>query len=178
MVIVVFFREHSADHPVKRLFILLLAVLLGGVSAVVLAVAPAGAQERVEVRCTEAEWFTTGCTEDLLQSLINDAGTTPTRILLGHGDGSTEIMLSRTLNIPAGADIEFVNLPDLAWGGHEATLFRVHGYTGTLLRVQDGATLTLSQQQRGKVVINSNGGHTPAGSPTVLVNGEADHECG
>ena len=128
---------------------LALALVLAGALAIFFTPQPAqAAGERVEVRCADPG-VDTGCTEEMLRTLIAEAGSTPTRIVLGrNSDDMSHIDITQTLVIPAGADIELVNLPDqsFAWGSlvHNASLLRAPGFTGVMVRIEDGGALTLS----------------------------------
>lgn len=69
---------------------------------------PAVADESIELSSepvtVECDW---DCSQDELQTLINDAGTTPTTIVLGLIDTN----LTETLVIPEGSDITLLNAP-------------------------------------------------------------------
>lgn len=99
----------------------------------------AQASERTEVECfTENSLI---CEESMLRNLIANAGATPTRIVLGLvNDG-----LTQTLIIPSGSDIELVNYPQTKGD----LLYREDGFTGVMVSVEEGATLTLGSNSGG-----------------------------
>ena len=108
------------------------------------------------------------CSEDMLSQMIRDAGSTPTQIHLG----ATDTMLTRTLVIPAGADVELVDGTKYKdWFG-DGRLNREDGFTGTMVHVEKGAKLTLSGTQGADMLIVSRGEWVPSSSPVVLVQGE------
>ena len=107
---------------------------------------------------------------------MEEAGTIPSRIEIGNG---ADVELSKTLVIPAGADIEFVNTLRLPFG--DSRIIRADGsFTGSLIRVEKGAKLTLSQDPSSndeRLIIDSRAQyeHVVKGSsfaPTVDVRGE------
>ncbi|MCT2150659.1 Cna B-type domain-containing protein [Dermabacter vaginalis] len=116
------------------------------------------------------------CEQDQLQQLITEAGTTPTRIEIGNG---METLLTKTLVIPKGADIELVGAEVSPWSGG-AKIIRDDGtFTGSLIRVEKGGKLTLSDGTgNGEgLVINSRAQHDNvvkgnSFAPTVYVRGE------
>ena len=81
------------------------------------------------------------CEPDHLEELIAQAGTTPTRIEIGNG---TETLLTKTIVIPAGADIELVDTDIVAWSSGTRIIRDDGDFTGSLLKVEKGAKLTLS----------------------------------
>lgn len=92
------------------------------------------------------------CPEEKLAQTINEAGTTPTRIHLG-----SETLLTKTLVIPEGADIELVDGTKYKdWLG-DGRLTRENGFYGTMVRVEKGAKLTLSGTQGADMLIVSRG---------------------
>lgn len=134
-----------------------------------------GSSDRQVLKCYE-EGRVLYCEPDRLEELIAQAGTTPTRIEIGNG---TETLLTKTIVIPAGADIELVDTDIVAWSS-ETKIIRDDGnFTGSLLKVEKGAKLTLSdgtgngagitidsRAQYDNVVTGS------SFSPTILVEGE------
>ncbi|WP_083431724.1 Cna B-type domain-containing protein [Actinomyces urinae] len=131
--------------------------------------------DRQVLKCYE-EGRVLYCEPDRLEELIAQAGTTPTRIEIGNG---IETLLTKTITIPAGADIELVDTDIVAWSS-ESKIIRDDGnFTGSLLKVEKGAKLTLSdgtgngtgitidsRAQYDNVVTGS------SFSPTILVEGE------
>ncbi len=96
--------------------------------------------DRQVLKCYE-EGRVLYCEPDRLEELIAQAGTTPTRIEIGNG---TETLLTKTIVIPAGADIELVDADISPWSS-ESKIIRDDGdFTGSLLKVEKGAKLTLS----------------------------------
>ena len=116
------------------------------------------------------------CEPDRLEELIAQAGTTPTRIEIGNG---TETLLTKTIVIPAGADIELVDADISPWSS-ESKIIRDDGnFTGSLLQVEKGAKLTLSDGTgKGEgITIDSRAQYDnvvtgSSFSPTILVEGE------
>lgn len=101
--------------------------------------------ERTEVYCYTPQQDLT-CSEDQFRSLITQAGSTPTRIVLGM----VGPYLTDTVTIPRGADIELVNYPANAWGANSSSLIAEDGFRGSaLFNVEEGATLTISAQPEG-----------------------------
>lgn len=84
-------------------------------------------------------------TEETLRQLIAEAGTEPTTIEL---DGTLEI--TDALTIPAGADITFVPA-----GPGDATVQTGANTSGVMVRVEEGAALTLDPSAEGAKVIIS-----------------------
>ena len=116
------------------------------------------------------------CEAEQLRALVEEAGTVPSRIEIGNG---ADVELSETLVIPKGADIEFVNTLRLPFG--DSRIIRADGsFTGSLIRVEKGAKLTLSQDPSSndeRLIIDSRAQyeHVVKGSsfaPTVDVRGE------
>ncbi|WP_180947740.1 Cna B-type domain-containing protein [Trueperella bernardiae] len=116
------------------------------------------------------------CEPDHLEKLIAQAGTIPTRIEIGNG---TETLLTKTIVIPAGADIELVDANTAAWSS-ESKIIRDDGdFTGSLLKVEKGAKLTLSDGtgNGAGITIDSRAQYEnvvkgSSFSPTILVEGE------
>lgn len=131
--------------------------------------------DRQVLKCYE-EGRVLYCEPDRLEELIAQAGTTPTRIEIGNG---TETLLTKTIVIPAGADIELVDTDIVAWSS-ETKIIRDDGdFTGSLLKVEKGAKLTLSDGTgKGKgITIDSRAQYEDvvkgsSFSPTILVEGE------
>lgn len=131
----------------------------------------AWANSRRVVDMSEVSGFFSG-SEDDLQRTIDEAGSTPTRIVLSWSD----TMLTRPLVIPEGADIEIVNASREGFETQSA-LVREDGYEGTLVKVAKGAKLTLDKSgEGGRLEIRSRGqvgqGNIASNAPTVLVQGE------
>ncbi|ADH92818.1 Collagen adhesin precursor [Arcanobacterium haemolyticum] len=94
------------------------------------------------------------CSETKLQQLINEAANTPTVIELG----ATDTLLTKTLVIPSQADITLVNHPKAPWGTTDSRLTREDGFTGVLVRVEQGGKLTFSANDGGgEVIVASRG---------------------
>lgn len=145
---------------------LILAIVLTGFELLVpkmnLAVADPTAPARVEVDCTD-------CEEAGLRAAITQAGTTPTRIVVS---GSTNTMLTSTLVIPQGADIELVNGMFINPGMSEGGLRREDDFTGTMVHVQKGASLTLGNNKAGgRFYIDSRGQWVPGGGELIFNEG-------
>lgn len=145
---------------------LILAIVLTGFEMLVpkmnLAVADPTAPARVEVDCTD-------CEEAGLRAAITQAGTTPTRIVVS---GSTNTMLTSTLVIPQGADIELVNGMFINPGMSEGGLRREDDFTGTMVHVQKGASLTLGNNKAGgRFYIDSRGQWVPGGGELIFNEG-------
>ena len=86
------------------------------------------------------------CSREELQEFITDAGSDPTKIVLGLLD--TDI--DETLVIPAGADITIVNAPTTDPNYvNDTRLLRENGFAGTLIEVEEGAKLTLDKNESG-----------------------------
>ncbi|MCT1717538.1 hypothetical protein M3A86_09645, partial [Dermabacter hominis] len=152
--------------------LLMLAGVVGFPSAAMAAPEPT---ERQVLKCYK-EGAVLFCEQDQLQQLITEAGTTPTRIEIGNG---METLLTKTLVIPKGADIELVGAEVSPWSGG-AKIIRDDGtFTGSLIRVEKGGKLTLSDRTgNGEgLVINSRAQHDNvvkgnSFAPTVYVRGE------
>lgn len=131
--------------------------------------------DRQVLKCYE-EGRVLYCEPDRLEELIAQAGTTPTRIEIGNG---TETLLTKTIVIPAGADIELVDADISPWSS-ESKIIRDDGnFTGSLLQVEKGAKLTLSDGTgKGEgITIDSRAQYDnvvtgSSFSPTILVEGE------
>lgn len=131
--------------------------------------------DRQVLKCYE-EGRVLYCEPDRLEELIAQAGTTPTRIEIGNG---TETLLTKTIVIPAGADIELVDADIAPWSS-ESKIIRDDGnFTGSLLKVEKGAKLTLSARtENGEgITIDSRAQYDnvvtgSSFSPTILVEGE------
>ena len=131
--------------------------------------------DRQVLKCYE-EGRVLYCEPDRLEELIAQAGTTPTRIEIGNG---TETLLTKTIVIPAGADIELVDANTAAWSS-ESKIIRDDGdFTGSLLKVEKGAKLTLSDGtgNGAGITIDSRAQYEnvvkgSSFSPTILVEGE------
>lgn len=150
-------------------------VLTGTGLPTIAGAAPGSPPDRQVLKCYE-EGRVLYCEQDRLEELIAQAGTTPTRIEIGNG---TETLLTKTIVIPAGADIELVDADIAAWSS-ETKIIRDDGnFTGSLFWIQKGAKLTLSdgtgngegitidsRAQYDNVVTGS------SFSPTILVEGE------
>ncbi|QKF06836.1 Cna B-type domain-containing protein [Berryella wangjianweii] len=110
-----------------------------------------------------------GSDEDL-QRAIDEAGSTPTRIILCWSD----TMLSRTIVIPEGADIELVNHVSERLGT-QSRLVRSDGFTGTLISVRPNAKLTMTlvrnEAGEGDLVVHSRGQWVPSENSTIQVRG-------
>ena len=120
------------------------------------------AMERVDV-----ELALDDATEQELQQAIYDAGTTPTRIHLSR----MYMYLTKTLVIPEGADIEIVNRVS-AGGSLESALARADGFTGTMVHVKTGGSLTLADNTAGGTLkVLSRGQQVPSSSPIIFVQG-------
>ena len=116
------------------------------------------------------------CEPEYLQELINQAGTTPTRIEIGNG---TETLVTKTLVIPAGADIELVDTNIVGWNSSTKIIREDGDFTGSLIRVEKGGKLTLSDGTgNGEgIIIDSRAQYEnvvtgSSFSPTIMVEGE------
>ena len=131
--------------------------------------------DRQVLKCYE-EGRVLYCEPGRPEELIAQAGTTPTRIEIGNG---TETLLTKTIVIPAGADIELVDADISPWSS-ESKIIRDDGdFTGSLLKVEKGAKLTLSDGTgKGEgITIDSRAQYDnvvtgSSFSPTILVEGE------
>lgn len=131
--------------------------------------------DRQVLKCYE-EGRVLYCEPDRLEELIAQAGTTPTRIEIGNG---TETLLTKTIVIPAGADIELVDTDIVAWSSGTRIIRDDGDFTGSLLKVEKGAKLTLSDGTgKGEgITIDSRAQYDnvvtgSSFSPTILVEGE------
>ncbi len=141
---------------------------------------PAVADESIELSSepvtVECDW---DCSQDELQTLINDAGTTPTTIVLGLID----TYLTETLVIPEGSDITLLNAPiDIPNYVNDTGLTREDGFTGRLIHIQKGAKLTLDSNEKGlgTTVVRARGEWVEGAShqPSIYVEGELVMEKG
>ncbi|MGB4635847.1 MAG: Cna B-type domain-containing protein [Arcanobacterium sp.] len=124
---------------------------------------------RVEVNCFSLEDEARACHEEALRQIIANAGTEPTRIVLGKGD----TMLTYPLVIPNGADIEFVNYPAEPEADSESILAREQGMFDVMIRVEEGAKLTFDTNVTGGMLVaDSRGEQVPASTPIIEVQGE------
>ncbi|MDE1535846.1 MULTISPECIES: Cna B-type domain-containing protein [Actinotignum] len=128
--------------------------------------ADAASSPRAVVQCSQDPNDLT-CPEALLTQRISEAGTTPTRIILG----ATDTMLTQTLKIPAGADIELVNGARAPWGTTTSGLNREDGFTGTMVQVPAGASLTFDNYDGGTFHLLSRGEWVPGGGTLLDVRG-------
>lgn len=102
------------------------------------------------------------CDEATLRQLIKDAGTNPTRIVVS---GMQDTMITSTVVIPAGADIELVN-GIAPWGpdSSEGGLVREDDFTGFMVQIEKGASLTMGNNEKGgKFYLRSRGQWVPGG---------------
>ena len=170
-------RQHP--KPISALWATLFTVLLltvGGLASPKAAVAePPAAPDRQVQKCYE-EGRILYCEPDTLQALINQAGTTPTRIEIGNG---TETLVTKTLVIPAGADIELVDTNIVQWSSDTKIVREDGEFTGSLIHVEKGGKLTLSDGTgNGEgIIIDSRAQYEnvvkgSSFSPTILVEGE------
>lgn len=148
-------------------------LVVAGSGVPLLAEATPESPDRQVLKCYE-EGSVLYCDQDRLQELISQAGTTPTRIEIGNG---ANLLLTKTIVIPAGADIELVDTKLIPIG--TTSIVRDDGsFTGSLIRVEKGAKLTLSDGTgNGEgIFIDSRAqyeGVTGSSfSPTVFVGGE------
>ncbi|MGJ9600022.1 Cna B-type domain-containing protein [Actinotignum sp. GS-2025c] len=128
--------------------------------------ADAAASPRAVVQCSQDPNDLT-CPEDLLTQRIREAGTTPTRIILG----ATDTLLTNTLKIPAGADIELVNGGRAPWGATDSGLVREDGFSGVMVQVPAGAALTFDNYDGGSFHMHSRGEWVPGGGTLLDVRG-------
>lgn len=114
------------------------------------------------------------CYEDELTAFVEDAGSTPTKIVLG----AINTKLNETLVIPAGSDITFVNAPPLFEGFYnDFAVVRGDEFPGTLIKIEEGAKLTLDTLGVGPGAVNvgARGKSLKALSsldPSIVVEGE------
>ncbi|MDU5248408.1 MAG: hypothetical protein E6180_08855, partial [Varibaculum cambriense] len=112
----------------------------------------------------------TYCEEATLRQLIKDAGSRPTRIVVS---GMADTMLTSTVVIPAGADIELVN-GIAPWGAasSEGGLVREDDFTGVMVKVEKGASLTMGNNEKGgKFYLRSRGQWVPGGGELIYNEG-------
>ncbi|MGJ9410703.1 Cna B-type domain-containing protein [Actinotignum sp. GS-2025b] len=128
--------------------------------------ADAASSPRAVVQCSQDPNDLT-CPEALLTQRIREAGTTPTRIILG----ATDTMLTQPLKIPAGADIELVNGARAPWGTTTSGLNREDGFTGVMVQVPAGAALTFDNYDGGTFHLLSRGEWVPGGGTLLDVRG-------
>ncbi|MDU5315550.1 MAG: Cna B-type domain-containing protein [Varibaculum cambriense] len=112
----------------------------------------------------------TDCEEATLRQLIKDAGTTPTRIVVS---GWANTLITSTVVIPAGADIELVNgLTNSPSFPAEGGLVRENGFTGVMVKVEKGASLTMGNNEKGgKFYLRSRGQWVPGGGELIYNEG-------
>ena len=147
------------------------AVILTAVLAITWMAAPekinsatARATDRTVKECGSS------CDEATLRQLIADAGSTPTRIVVS---GMLDTMITSTVVIPAGADIELVN-GIAPWGAasSEGGLVREDGFTGFMVQINKGASLTLGNNEKGgKFYLRSRGEWVPGGGELIYNEG-------
>lgn len=109
----------------------------------------------------------TSCDEATLRQLITNAGSTPTRIVVS---GMLDTMITSTVVIPAGADIELVN-GIAPWGADssEGGLVREDDFTGFMVQIEKGASLTMGNNEKGgKFYLRSRGQWVPGGGGADL----------
>ena len=155
-----------------------LAVLLavaGGFGLPSVASAQPSSSERQVLKCYE-EGVVLFCEQDELQKLINQAGTTPTRIEIGN---TIETLVTNTLVIPTGSDIELVDTEVDPWGSSTRIIRDDGDFTGSLIRVEKGGKLTLSDGTgNGEgLIIDSRAQYENvvkgnSFAPTIMVEGE------
>ena len=136
---------------------------------------PEPTPERQVLKCYD-EGRILYCEPEYLQELIDQAGTTPTRIEIGNG---TETLVTKTLVIPAGADIELVDTNIVSWSSSTKIIRDDGDFTGSLIRVEKGGKLTLSDGTgNGEgIIIDSRAQYDnvvtgSSFSPTIMVEGE------
>lgn len=140
-----------------------------------LAIAWLAAPEKIKSTSAQAAGRTvvecgTYCEEATLRQLIKDAGTTPTRIVVS---GMADTMITSTVVIPAGADIELVN-GIAPWGAasSEGGLVREDDFTGVMVKVEKGASLTMGNNEKGgKFYLRSRGQWVPGGGELIYNEG-------
>lgn len=140
-----------------------------------LAIAWLAAPEKIKSTSAQAAGRTvvecgTYCEEATLRQLIKDAGTTPTRIVVS---GMADTMITSTVVIPAGADIELVN-GIAPWGAasSEGGLVREDGFTGFIVQINKGASLTMGNNEKGgKFYLRSRGQWVPGGGELIYNEG-------
>ncbi len=162
----------STRQPRSRALLIFLAVLALFLGTLVWVTpgparaADAAASPRAVVQCSQDPNDLT-CPEALLTQRIREAGTTPTRIILG----ATDTLLTQTLQIPAGADIELVNGARAPWGTTDSGLVREDGFSGVMVQVPAGASLTFDNYDGGTFRMHSRGEWVPGGGTLVDVRG-------
>ena len=109
-----------------------LLVAAGGIGLPSVAQAEPQPPDRQVLKCYE-EGRILFCEQDHLQDLINQAGTTPTRIEIGN---DLETLVTKTLVIPAGADIELVDTEVSPWGSTTNIIRDDGNFTGSLLTLK------------------------------------------
>ena len=170
-------RQHTTFLSVfwATLFTVLLAAAGGIVLPSTATAEPEPTPERQVLKCYD-EGRILYCEPEYLQELIDQAGTTPTRIEIGNG---TETLVTKTLVIPAGADIELVDTNIVPWGSSTKIIRDDGDFTGSLIRVEKGGKLTLSDGTgNGEgIIIDSRAQYDnvvtgSSFSPTIMVEGE------
>ncbi|MBY4798393.1 LPXTG cell wall anchor domain-containing protein [Collinsella sp. AGMB00827] len=143
--------------PVRRSSWALAAFLILPVLVFLLAVLPgqAHAAERTDFVLQDIAADPAHPTAADLQTAIDQAGTTPSRIILT----AQECTIDKTIKIPAGADIQLVGVTDT---DQSSVLARARGFKGSLLKVEKTAALTLGEPGGGTVTIDSRGKVTPS----------------
>ena len=170
-------RQHTTFLSVfwATLFTVLLAAAGGIVLPSTATAEPEPTPERQVLKCYD-EGRILYCEPEYLQELIDQAGTTPTRIEIGNG---TETLVTKTLVIPAGADIELVDTNIVPWSSSTKIIRDDGDFTGSLIRVEKGGKLTLSDGTgNGEgIIIDSRAQYDnvvtgSSFSPTIMVEGE------
>ena len=140
-----------------------------------LAIAWMAAPEKINSTSAQAAGRTvvecgTSCDEAALRQLIQDAGTTPTRIVIS---GMLDTLITSTVVIPKGADIELVN-GIAPWGADSSAggLVREDGFTGVMVQIKKDASLTLGNNEKGgKFYFDSRGKYVPGGGELIYNEG-------
>lgn len=140
-----------------------------------LAIAWMAAPEKINSTSAQAAGRTvvecgTSCDEAALRQLIQDAGTTPTRIVIS---GMLDTLITSTVVIPKGADIELVN-GIAPWGAASSAggLVREDGFTGVMVQIKKGASLTLGNNEKGgKFYLRSRGQWVKGGGELIYNEG-------
>ncbi|WP_298075257.1 Cna B-type domain-containing protein, partial [uncultured Corynebacterium sp.] len=121
-------------------------------------------EQRQRLNCYESMFGE--CTAESIQAVIDQAGTTPTAIGLSLNYSK----ISKTITIPSGADIMFMS------DGWEPELVRDHGFTDSMIEVEEGARLVLgsggADSQTVKILNKTGKFNTETSSPTIRVEGE------